>query len=341
MARTPPCRPGSPAPPPRPSFAGAGSAGRRWSCRRAIAGGGRSRPASTECARLARAGLPFQIAAERRYDRSGAPARFSPALAAGKTVFFPQIHQVLPRLARLMAALRASLLGPGRAECSFLFVVQGRGREGLGLHHDGAVDAFWLQLDGRRTVTIGPPVPRGTPEELPDAYASRRGPARAAGWRTLDLASRHAVLPAAPHAAPRALPRPVAGDLADVDPGGACPRGRRRARAVGRRVRPRGPRAAGESHALVDAGAGRRRTARPRPSGFALRLPDGSAIRLPAARRPLRRQLAAMPSWRLPLSRRDRDALAPLIEHGIVAPRDLPLLIAPADPGSLDGWRFG
>jgi len=30
-------------------------------------------------------GLPFQIAAERRYDRSGRAARLRPALAAGKT----------------------------------------------------------------------------------------------------------------------------------------------------------------------------------------------------------------------------------------------------------------
>src|SRR5262245_22052405 len=164
---------------------------RRWLGRAPIVLAPRDRrwrdiaPAFEECVRLARAGLPFQIAAERRYDRAGIARRLGPGLAAGKTVFVPQIHQVLPRLARLMAALRATLLGPGRAESSFLFMVEGRSREGLGLHHDGAVDAFWLQLEGRRTVTIGPPVPRGTPEELPDTYASRRG---GATWRTLDLA---------------------------------------------------------------------------------------------------------------------------------------------------------
>ena len=53
------------------------------------------------------------------------------------------------------------------ADNSFLFLVDGRGREGLGLHHDDEVHAFWLQLAGRRTVTLGHPVGRGTPQELP------------------------------------------------------------------------------------------------------------------------------------------------------------------------------
>ena len=54
----------------------------------------------------------------------------------------------------------------------------------MGLHHDGEVDAFWLQLAGRRTVTIGPRVPPGTPEDLDDRLA---GAGRRNGWRTLDL----------------------------------------------------------------------------------------------------------------------------------------------------------
>ena len=53
----------------------------------------------------------------------------------------------------------------------------------LGFHHDGAVHAFWLQLEGRRTVTIGPPVPPRTPLDLPDTVAGRD----AARWRTIDL----------------------------------------------------------------------------------------------------------------------------------------------------------
>src|SRR4030095_11889615 len=80
----------------------------------------------------------------------------------------------------------APVRGPGREETSFLFLAEGQGREALGLHHDGEVDAFWLQLEGRRLVTIGPPVPPGTPEDLP----ARALPARvgahpsAHGWWT-------------------------------------------------------------------------------------------------------------------------------------------------------------
>ena len=98
-------------------------------------------------------------------------------------MFFPQIHQVLPRLMRLMVALRAELLGPSREECSFLFLAEGQGREGMGLHHDGEVDAFWLQLEGRRTITIGPPVSRRAPQDLPESEMARRP----GDWRTLEL----------------------------------------------------------------------------------------------------------------------------------------------------------
>lgn len=297
-------------------------------------------PGFAECARLARAGLPFQIAAERRYDRSGAPGRFAPALAAGKTVFFPQIHQVLPRLARLMAALRASLLGPGRAECSFLFMVEGRGREGLGLHHDGAVDAFWLQLEGRRTITIGPPVARGTPEELPDSYASRRGAAGAAGWRSLDLdpGTLFYLPPRTPH---RVLCRGRSLSIS-LTWGHAM---RRRAGRAGLAdwdvVSGRADRVPPVSRTRlwtqVPVAAGSLDRAR---RELSLRLPGGAQVKLAAISPALAGELAAMPSWRLPLSRRDHDALAPLIEYGIVAPRDLPLRIAPEDARALDGWRF-
>src|SRR5207237_149708 len=115
---------------------------------------------------LMRAGVPFQIALERRYDRSGDPRRLPTALKRGATVYLPQAHQVLPRVARLMVALRETLLGARHEECSFLFLVEGRGRVGLGLHHDGEVDAFWLQLEGRRTVTLGPPVAPRTALDL-------------------------------------------------------------------------------------------------------------------------------------------------------------------------------
>ena len=292
-------------------------------------------PGWAECAGLAGAGLPFQVAAERRYDRSGDARRLAPALAAGKTVFLPQIHQVLPRLARLIAALRARLLGPGRAESSFLFMVQGRGREGLGLHHDGGVDAFWLQLEGRRTVTIGPPVPRGTPEELPDTYATRRG---TGAWRTLDLdpGTLFYLPPRTPHRVlchGRSLAisltwcraRGGAAGLADWD-------------VVSGRADRLPPASRGRVWTQVPAVAGSVSRAR---GDFALRLPDGGEIRLPAIARSVAESLAAMPSWRTPLSPRERAALAPLLEHGIVAARDLPTVIVPDHPRALDGWRFG
>src|SRR5262245_44247624 len=145
-------------------------------------------PGFAACIEMAGSGLPFQVAADRQVDRSGDPRRLPRALAAGHTVYLPQVHQVLPRLMRLIVALPAPLFwsGPGsdRAECCFLVLVQGTGRPGMGLHHDGEVDAFWLQLEGRRTVTIGPRVPSGTPEDLDDRLIRSGG---RAGWRTLDL----------------------------------------------------------------------------------------------------------------------------------------------------------
>src|SRR5439155_837503 len=130
---------------------------------------------------LARAGVPFQTALERRYDRTGDPRRLARALERGATVYLPQVHQILPRVARLMVALRAELLGARREECSFLFLVEGHGRAGMGLHHDGEVDAFWLQLEGRRTVTLGPPVAPRTRLDLPQRRDPGRGGSRR-GW---------------------------------------------------------------------------------------------------------------------------------------------------------------
>jgi hypothetical protein len=294
-------------------------------------------PGFAEWPGLARAGLPFQIAAERRYDRSGNARRLAPALAEGKTVFFPQIHQVLPRLARLMAALCATVLAPARAARSFLFLVQGQGREGLGLHHDGPVDAFWLQLDGRRTVTLGPPVPRGSPEELPDTYASRPG---AGDWRTVDLepGTLFYMPPRTPH---RVLcrGRSLAVSLTWRRAG--------RARDGAAGIAPWDV-ASGRADRVPPASRTQLWTQVPAVAGsvarggngFVLRLPDGARIRLPAAARPVATSLAAMPSWRAPLPLATRAALAPLIELGIVASRDLPRLIVPAVPRKLDGWRF-
>src|SRR4029077_2584158 len=67
--------------------------------------------------------------------------------------------------------------------------------------------------------------------------------------------------------------------------------------------------------------------------------PDG-ALTLDPAARALARRLALMPSLPRRANARDRLALATLSAHGIVAPRDLPLRIAPATPRGLDGWIF-
>jgi hypothetical protein len=294
---------------------------------------------------MARTGVPFHTAVERRYDRRSDPGTLPRALRDGRTIFFPQIHQVLPRLARLMVALRVALVGPGRAECSFLFAVQGQGREGLGLHHDGPVDAFWLQLEGRRTVTIGPPVAPRTPADLPDALSTRGG----RRWRTLDLApgSLFHLPPRTPH---RVVchGRSLAVSLTWRSPptrGTRAPASRGDSRGATRRL------------AAWDVVAGRA-SAIPRPSRdrlwvqvpvvagridrgrgeFTLRTADGGAVRLPGRVHRWAAGLAVMPS----VNRRDVPpaALEPLLRSGILAPVDLPLAVTPEHPRALDGWRF-
>ena len=287
---------------------------------------------------MARGGVPFQIAAHRRYDRSGEPRRLAPALRSGATVFMPQIHQVLPRVTRLMVALRAGLFGPFREECSFLFLVDGRGRTGMGLHHDGEVDAVWLQLEGRRTVTIGPPVRRGAPLDIETPPPS--GDPR---WATFDLApgSLFSLPPRTPHEvvcharslalsftwapARRSRRSPPGGRLQslarwDVVSGQVSPMPRRRRDWLWTQV----PVRAGPPH-------------RHRPS-FTLWTPDGP-LHLPSAARPLVERLALMPALRA-RNARPRAALRHLVSLGILAPHDLPLRIVPADPRALDGWHF-
>jgi hypothetical protein len=281
---------------------------------------------------LARAGAPFQIALERRYDRSGDPRRLRAALRDGATVYLPQVHQVLPRVMRLMVALRVALLGPFREECSFLFAVEGRGRQGLGLHHDGDVDAFWLQLEGRRTVTLGPPVRPRTPHDLP-ARPARRG----RGWRTLDLppGSLLHLPPRTPHEVV-CHGRSLALSLTWTRP---------RRRATG------GSGAHAMAMAAWDVASGH---ARPRPRAsrnwmwtqapavaghggrdrFPLWTAEG-AVWLPARARRFATRLGTMPAVRdVP------TAAASLVEHGLLAPEDLPLTIVPDKPNALDGWRF-
>jgi Cupin superfamily protein len=285
---------------------------------------------------MARAGAPFQIAAERRYDRSGHPRQLPAALASGATVFLPQVHHVLPRLARLMVALRVALLGPLREETSFLFLVDGQGRSGMGLHHDGAVDAFWLQLEGRRTVTLGPPVRPGTPADLdPDRAGG--------GWRTFELppGTLLHLPPWTPHDVvcyERSLALSLTWRAQDARAGRAAPHARRAGLAawdvVSGRVdaMPRASRTHLWTQVPVIAGPLTRR-------GFELLTPEG-VLRLPAAAHRLARQLTLMPRLRPLRGPRSRAALAPLLAHGIVAPQDLPLRIRPDDPRALDGWRF-
>ena len=289
-------------------------------------------PSFADAVRMAASGLPFQIADERRYDRSADPRRLRPALRRGATVFLPQVHQVLPRLTRLIVALRVALLGSLREECSFLFLVEGRGRPGMGLHHDGPVDAFWLQLEGRRTVTVGPPVSRRTPADL--AEPARRG----SGWSTLTLA------PGTLFHLPPWTPHEVVCHARSMALSLTWRRPSARALRAARDVRLANlvdwDVVAGSVDAVPPASRGRLYTQVPvTVDGVRVVTPDGVA-RLASPARSLARRLALMPSFSRPASRRARSAVAELSAHAIVGPRDLPLRILPTDPRALDGWTF-
>ncbi len=279
-------------------------------------------PSFADCLEMARSGIPFQIVRARRYDRSGKAERLAGALRDGGTIYLPEIHQVLPRLSRLMAALTAEWLGPRRDQTSYLFLVEGRGREGMGLHHDGEVDSVWLQLEGRRTVTVGPPAPRGSAKDM---KISQLG--KSPGWRTLELepGSLFTMPPRTPHRVlchgrshavsmtwSRALARPGAPPPWNLAPG-----------------KPRG---------LARPRKGRLWTQIPTSPGGepgVLLLPGGTAIRVPGLTAPLARALAGMPAW---------EGRSPLLERlascGLLSPLDLPLRIEPAAPRLLDGWTF-
>lgn len=274
----------------------------------------------------------MQIAVDGRYDRRPRRKEIKRAFAEGATIYMPQIHQVLPRVARLIAQLRATLFGPGREECSFLFLVNGKDRQGLGLHHDGDVDSVWLQLEGRRTVTTGPPVTRGTPQDLDERMIGR-------GWVTRDLpaGSLFYLPPRTPH---RVVCRGRSLALSLTWKTGATPpTGARAARALtawevtSGRANPIPRRSADKVWTQVPVCAGpvdRRRR------DFPLWLPGG-VVRLPARSHALARRLSTMPALR----RSNLDLAAqPLLEAGVLGSRDLPLRIVPARPKSLDGWRF-
>ncbi|HTY80197.1 MAG TPA: cupin domain-containing protein [Candidatus Bathyarchaeia archaeon] len=274
----------------------------------------------------------MQIAADRRYIRRPRREQIRRAFAEGATIYMPQIHQVLPRVARLMAQLRAALFGPGREECSFLFLVNGKGRQGLGLHHDGEVDSVWLQLEGRRTVTTGPPVPRGTAQDLDERVIGR-------GWVTRQLApgSLFYLPPRTPHRVVchgRSLALSFTWKSRSTPPMGA-----RAARAItswdvtSGRALPM-PRVSADTvwtQVPVSAGPVDRKR-----GDFTLRLPGGT-LRLPASSHALARRLASMPALRRASLGR---AAQPLLDAGVLGSRDLPLRIVPAKPHTLDGWRF-
>jgi hypothetical protein len=295
------------------------------------------------------------VVAERRYDRSANRRRLAAALASGATVYVPQAHEVLPRVARLVVAIRARLLGSPREECSFLFLVEGRAREGMGLHHDGPVDAFWLQLEGRRRVTVGPPVSPRTAQDLDTALADRGG----RGWTTFDLApgTLFYLPPFTPHRVlchgrslalsltwgPARRPSSERARLASL---AAWPVASGRALTIprpGARYGTQVPAVAQQDDARGRRGMRGTRTGRsnPRTPRSVNLLTASGHVTLPASARALIRPLSTMSTFsRAALDRRHGAAVERLLAHGVLDTRDLPLAIRPADPASLDGWRF-
>jgi hypothetical protein len=301
-------------------------------------------PGFGRAAALVRDGVPFHVVADHDHDRAPDPATIDAALASGATVLFPGAHEVLPRVARLMVALRAEIFGPLREESSYLFLVDGKSREGMGLHHDGEVDNVWLQLEGERTVTYGPPVARDVPEEIDVARIRTTG----RGWRT------HALAPGSLFSMPARTPHHVvchdrslaltltwrraarrrAGADAIVDALTEWPvaSGRAEPWPPGRDSRrPRDPIRLWTQVPAVPA----RLTRRDR--GVTVITPLGRVV-LPPHGRAIAARLAAMPA--LEVDGKAPSWLATLLEAGILADEDLPQVIVPSHPARLDGWQF-
>lgn len=259
-------------------------------------------------------------------------AQIDRAFTEGATIYMPQVHQVLPRVARLMAALRATLFGPGREECSFLFIVNGKGRQGMGLHHDGDVDSVWLQLEGRRTVTTGPQVPRGIRADLDDKESGR-------GWATrhLEPGSLFHMPPRTPHRVVchgRSLALSLTWKVRKTPLTGArAARGLTSWEVAAGRAEPIPQASLARLWTQVPVFAGRVDRTR---GSFPLWV-AGGVLRLPAESHALASRLATMPSLRR--SHLGRDA-QPLLDAGILGPRDLPQRIVPQELTALDGWRF-
>jgi hypothetical protein len=200
------------------------------------------------------------------------------------------------------------------------------------------VDAFWLQLEGRRTVTLGPGVRPGTPEDL---APRREGQGR--GWRTLHLepGTLFHLPPWTPHDVVchgRSLALSLTWRSLEVRrrPTEAARRGALVAwDVVSGRVDTQPPQSRSRLWVQVPVVPGPRTA-----SGFDLVAPEG-VLRLPRVSRPFGDWLALMPSFASPVTEHARRALAPLLALGIVAPQDLPLRIVPDEPRALDGWRFG
>jgi hypothetical protein len=75
-----------------------------------------------------------------------------------------------------------------------------------------------------------------------------------------------------------------------------------------------------------------------RGDGAALVVAGAHELRLPPAALQVASALLTMPALAVtgPLT----SAVGFLVEHGVLAPRDLPERVIPADLGALDGWRF-
>ncbi|MBI2156366.1 MAG: hypothetical protein HYU26_05585 [Candidatus Rokubacteria bacterium] len=201
------------------------------------------------------------------------------------------------------------------------------------------MDAFWLQLEGRRTVTIGPRVRPGTPEDLRGGVP-RHG---RVGWRTLELppGTLFHLPPFTPHEVV-CHGRSLAVTLTWRRRAGPALRPGTRAHAAGLaewdvasgRVAAMPQRSARSLWTQVPAAAGPLDRARRR---FSLQLAGGTTLVLPARLRALAARLELMP--RLD-GVRALDGLAPLVARGLLGPEDLPLRILPDRPRALDGWRF-
>jgi hypothetical protein len=191
-----------------------------------------------------------------------------------------------------------------------------------------------LQLEGRRTVTLGPRVSSRTPLDLPDPL-----PATArTGWRTIDLTPGTLF-----HMPPRTPHRVVChGRSLAVSLTWTCARPRGSGFAARTAwdvvegsvdVIPRQARYRLWVQVPVIVGDVDRRR-----GTFPVSTADGDVVRLPASLHAWGMALEAMPWFHrgsVPVT-----AFEPLVRSGLLAPVDLPRMVRPKRPRALDGWRF-